>query len=82
MKRENETQAGPELIGLVRREVAFTEGNAGIWDLTCPTCPLRVHSEALGEKHRVCAHGVITNIQGPVVMGTCNHQVKDSLVTE
>jgi len=79
---QDETKAGSGLSAVVRRRVKFTEGNAGIWDLSCSTCPLLAHTEALGEKPRVCAHGIITNIQGPVPMGTCKHHQKDSLVNE
>ena len=74
--------AGSELKGSVRRRVKFTEGIAGIWDLSCSTCPLLAHTEALGEKPRACVHGIVTNIQGPVPMGTCKHHLKDSLVNE
>ena len=79
---KNHTEGGVRVDGAVRRAVVFTEGNAGIWDISCPTCPLRVHTEALGEKHRVCAHGIFTNIQGPVPMGTCKHNKEDSLKDE
>lgn len=80
MTKSNE--GGVRVEREVRRLVVFTEGNAGVWDLTCPRCPLRIHTDALGQKPQVCAHGVITNIQGPVPMGTCKHHKAESLVNE
>ena len=67
---------------LVRRPVEFREGNSGIWDITCPTCPLRIHTDALGQKPQVCAHGIATNMQGLITMGTCKHYKAESLLNE
>ena len=79
-EKVNTTEAASAVERKVRRAVEFHEGNAGIWDITCPTCPLRPHTDALGEKPRVCAHGIYTNIQGPVPMGTCKHHKAESLL--
>jgi hypothetical protein len=64
------------------RIVDFIEGNAGIWNLVCPTCPLRVHAEAMGVDLPACAHGIITNMQGPFVLGTCPHYAKESAASK
>lgn len=58
----------------------FDKGsNLGVWRLACAQCPLLPHTEALGMKPRACADGLSTNIQGHVVINTCEHYAKDSL---
>jgi hypothetical protein len=62
----------------VKRTAIFTEGDCGVFDLSAPDCPLLVHTQALGQKAPACCHGIVTNMQGPVVMGTCKHYAEES----
>lgn len=61
------------------RTVELHEGDAGIFGITCSTCPLKVHTDALGQKPPTCINGIITNMQGAVPLGTCKHYEKDSI---
>jgi hypothetical protein len=68
----------------MKREVTFkTENNIiGSWHLECPTCPLRKHTDALGEKPKACASGIHTNMQGPIVINKCVHYQYDTLASD
>lgn len=66
----------------IRRTVELHEGEAGIFGIDCSTCPLKVHTDALGQKAPDCVHGIITNMQGAIPMGTCKYYEKDSIATE
>ena len=57
----------------MNRETKFNEGDAGIFEVTCETCPLLPHLNALGQKPRPCMAGIVTNVQGPVVLKKCEH---------
>lgn len=70
------------MITETKRIVEYTEGNAGIWSATCEACPLKVHTDALGQKTPNCAHGIATNMQGPIVFGTCKNYRNDSMANE
>ena len=70
----------------MKREAILTEGEAGIFKVTCETCPLLPHTEALGQPAKSCMSGLITNIQGPVVLNKCEFvgelESEDLLVVE
>jgi hypothetical protein len=61
-----------------KAELEVTDKGLG-WSMTCKECPLLPHLTALKEKRRICTGGIITNAQGPVVLGGCEYLVKDSL---
>jgi hypothetical protein len=65
-----------------RRTVVLSEGDAGIFSIECQECPLKLHTDALGQKAPSCVHGIITNMQGAIPLGTCKHYEKDSIVVE
>lgn len=54
----------------------------GAWSIVCDSCPLLPHLKALGKNPERCGFGITTNMQGPVVMGTCKHYQKDSIVAD
>lgn len=70
----------------MKREAILTEGEAGIFKVTCETCPLLPHTEALSQPAKSCMSGVITNVQGPVVLNKCGFayalESNDSLLVE
>jgi hypothetical protein len=51
----------------------YDEGNFGMWKITCRSCPLMPHTQALGQKAPECAGGMATNMQGPVILKRCPH---------
>ncbi len=68
----------------MKREVTVKTKNdcIGSWRIMCPTCPLLVHSNALGLDPRPCASGISTNMQGAITMKTCEHYEKDSIAAD
>lgn len=65
----------------VKRSVEFSDKGIG-FTVTCKFCPLLPHTEALGQKPKSCIAGIVTNMQGPIPMGTCEHLEKDSIKSE
>lgn len=55
------------------RVAKFYEGDLGFWKATCSDCPLLPHTRALGQKDPECAGGMVTNMQGPLVLKRCEH---------
>ena len=51
----------------------------GAWQVNSQDCPLLPHLKALGKQPQDCASGIETNVQGPVVLKTCEHYAKDSI---
>lgn len=66
---------------MTRREVQVEADLIG-FSITCPTCPLLPHLEALGQKPRSCVAGLITNVQGAVPLNSCEFYTKDSISSE
>jgi hypothetical protein len=66
----------------MRRAVEYTEGDTGIWSLTCAECPLKPHAEALNVKPPRCAGGIATNMPGPMVLDKCQHTDPNSVQNE
>lgn len=60
----------------------YTEGNAGIWSVTCDACPIAHHAVALGQDAPKCLGGIATNIQGPVVLSKCRNTSPDCLTND
>ena len=65
----------------MKRVVDYAE-NMGVFNIHCPTCPLHVHSDALGTKRANCVAGMVTNMQGHMPIHHCPHYVKNSLENE
>jgi hypothetical protein len=65
----------------MKRIVEYGE-SLGVFNIHCPTCPLHVHSDALGSKRQDCIAGMVTNMQGHIPIHTCKHYAKDSLANE
>ena len=49
------------------------------FEIRCATCPLLPHFEAIGTAAQPCVAGVMTNLQGPVPIKSCDHYIKDSI---
>lgn len=58
---------------MTTRIVTYTEGDGGIFSVTCAECPLKPHAEALGQKAPECTGGIATNMQGPVPLASCKY---------
>jgi hypothetical protein len=63
----------------MKRQVEYTEPNDIGFRISCATCPLIPALKELDEEPRPCVSGIVTNVQGPVVMGTCKHYKPDSV---
>lgn len=55
------------------RQAVYDEGDFGMWSVACADCPLKPHTDALGQRPPQCAGGMATNMQGPVVLKRCDH---------
>lgn len=53
------------------REAKLKKGKMGLWEITAESCPLRKAAEMLEQKQPCCGAGVMTNIQGAVVLSQC-----------
>lgn len=62
----------------MKRAVQFKEEEI-TFAITCDKCPLKPHLEALGQPPRACVSGIMTNMQGPVPVASCEHYKKDSI---
>lgn len=51
----------------------YTENDRGIWSVNCADCPLKTHAVALGQLAPDCVSGIVTNMQGPVILRQCSH---------
>ena len=49
------------------------------WSVLCDTCPMKPHTDALGQKAPICTAGMMTNLQGAVPVHLCKHYVKESI---
>lgn len=58
--------------------IADPDSCIGAWDVTAETCPLSPHLAALNMPPRSCIGGIQTNMQGAVVLGQCEHYIKDT----
>lgn len=58
---------------MTERLGVFAEDELGLWKITCADCPLLPHTRALGQKDPECVGGMVTNMQGPVVLKRCEH---------
>jgi len=68
---------------MIKHKVEFKDEGA-TFEIRCSSCPLISHFEAIGAPAAPCVAGVMTNMQGPVPVKSCQHYVKDSIanVTE
>lgn len=67
---------------VMKLAATYTEGNAGIWSVTCADCPIAHHAAALGQKTPECLSGIATNMQGPMVLNKCAHTSPDCLAND
>lgn len=49
------------------------------WSVRCDTCPMKPHTDALGQAAPICASGLITNLQGAVPVNMCKRYAKESI---
>ncbi len=54
----------------------------GFWHIASDDCPLRPHALALDQKPPQCLAGLVTNMQGAVVVHRCKHMHGDLDVGE
>ena len=69
----------------MKRHVKYTadkDSILGAWEIKCDKCPLNLHTDALGQNRKCCTSGIQTNVQGHVVLSTCEHMKKDSMNSE
>jgi hypothetical protein len=52
----------------------------GAWEITCDTCPLLPHLNALNQPPRPCIAGISTNMQGAIPLNRCEFYQHDSVV--
>lgn len=64
------------------RIVQYDEGVAGIWSMTCAECPMRPHTDVLGQRPPECAGGIATNMQGPLMLRSCRNLVAGSFAND
>lgn len=57
-------------------KVQLESDDKAIWFARCSECPMHPHQKALGQKLQECQAGMVTNMQGPVPIHTCQHLVK------
>lgn len=63
----------------MKRQVTFTEGDTGIFQIACAECPLLPSLTELGMEPRACINGIMTNMQGAVQLGQCEHYKQNSI---
>lgn len=51
-------------------ELIITDNVIGAWEVKCQECPLN--------PQKLCVMGIMTNLQGAVPLGECEHYVKNS----
>lgn len=49
----------------------------GFWKADCDECPLTEALKTLNQPPRSCVSGIITNMQGPVVVSKCEFYAGD-----
>ena len=63
------------------RTATFTaqDDTVGSWRITCASCPLKPHTDALGMPPTACISGIETNMQGHLPLKQCEFYKRDSL---
>jgi hypothetical protein len=67
---------------LVRRSVRIDmdkDAYGQPWAIRCDGCPMKPHTDALGQAAPICASGLMTNLQGAVPVHMCKHYAKESI---
>jgi len=64
------------------KRIVTYQKSLGVFNISCPDCPLNVHADALGVKRKDCVAGMVTNMQGHVPIHQCEHYKKDSIANE
>jgi len=62
----------------MKRAITFKDEGL-TFRIDCADCPLSDALKTLGQEPRPCISGIMTNMQGPVTVGTCEHYKKDSI---
>ena len=68
-----------DLVGRAVRIDMDKDAYGQPWAIRCDECPMKPHTDALGQAAPICASGLMTNLQGAVPVHMCKHYAKESI---